>query len=88
MGGVEATRRIVVIQQEGISGRPVPVIRLLASVESADGWWAAGMSYLLEKPFSRKDIDRVLRLVDARSMPASPVAPKLLQIISIKSVLY
>jgi CheY-like chemotaxis protein len=74
-------------EPERTSGLPVPVIGLSASVESADGWWAAGMSYLLGKPFSRKDLDRVLRLVDARSMP-SPVAPKLMQIISIKSRLH
>jgi CheY-like chemotaxis protein len=45
---------------------PIPIIGVSASVESAEGWRAAGMNYLLGKPFSRKDLGRVLRLIDAR----------------------
>jgi CheY-like chemotaxis protein len=77
MDGVEATRRIVAMQSEG-GGElrvPVPVIGLSASVESADGWRAAGMAHLLGKPFSRQDLSRVLRLVDARRTPKATTAP-------------
>jgi CheY-like chemotaxis protein len=64
MGGVEATR-IIVDMQKGMRA-PVPVVGVSASVESSEDWRAAGMSYLLGKPFSRKDLGRVLRLIDAR----------------------
>jgi CheY-like chemotaxis protein len=64
MGGVEATR-IITDSQKGIRA-PVPVIGVSASVESAEDWRAAGMSYLLGKPFSRKDLGRVLRPIDSR----------------------
>jgi hypothetical protein len=46
---------------------PVHIIGVLASVESAEGWRTAGMSYLLGKPFSRKDLGHVLRLIDVRA---------------------
>jgi CheY-like chemotaxis protein len=67
MGGVEATEKIIQMQQDARA--PVPVIGVSASVESADNWRAVGMSYLLGKPFSRKDLGRVLRLVDKRRKP-------------------
>jgi CheY-like chemotaxis protein len=74
MNGVEATRQIVALQSG--PGRelcvPVPVIGLSASVESADSWRAAGMTYLLGKPFTRTELSRVLRLVDTRRKAATP----------------
>jgi CheY-like chemotaxis protein len=73
MNGVEATRRIVAMQSEAL--RAVPVIGLSASVENADDWRAAGMTSFLGKPFSRKDLSRVLRLVDARREPEAPTVP-------------
>jgi CheY-like chemotaxis protein len=73
MDGVEATRRIVTMQRN--SGRGlrvlVPIIGLSASVENAECWRAAGMNFLLGKPFSRKDLSRVLQLVDARRVSAA-----------------
>jgi CheY-like chemotaxis protein len=71
MDGVEATRVIVAMQKERSHALrvPVPVIGVSASVECADNWRAVGMSYLLGKPFSRKDLGRVLRLIDARRRP-------------------
>jgi hypothetical protein len=35
-------------------------------VESPEDWRAAGMKYLLGKPLSRKDLGRVLQLIDSR----------------------
>jgi CheY-like chemotaxis protein len=63
MDGVQATRRIVAMQEETIGSNRVPVIGVSASVESADIWKAAGMSYLLGKPFARKEMGHVLALV-------------------------
>jgi CheY-like chemotaxis protein len=78
MGGVEATR-IIVDLQKGIRA-PVPVIGVSASVESPEDWRAAGMSYLLGKPFSRKDLGRVLRLIDSRRRDLTKVrSPKTLR---------
>ena len=74
MNGVEATKQIVALQSG--PGRelcvPVPVIGLSASVESADSWRAAGMTYLLGKPFTRTELSRVLRLVDTLRKAATP----------------
>jgi CheY-like chemotaxis protein len=64
MCGVEATR-LIVDMQKGMRA-PVPVVGVSASVESPLNWKAAGMSHLLGKPFSRKDLGRVLRLIDSR----------------------
>ena len=55
---------------------PVPVIGLSASVESTDGWRAAGMACLLGKPFSRKDLRRVLQMIDARKTPEAIIAAR------------
>jgi CheY-like chemotaxis protein len=43
MDGVEATRRIMALQQGQNSRVPVPIIGLSASVESSDDWRAAGI---------------------------------------------
>jgi CheY-like chemotaxis protein len=50
---------------------PVPVIGLSASVESTDDWRAAGMIYLLGKPFTRKEMCIVLSMMDARRVKLS-----------------
>jgi CheY-like chemotaxis protein len=73
LDGVAATRRITALQKGRPAHVPVPVIGLSASVESTDDWRAAGMTYMLGKPFKRKDMRHVLVLVDARK--ASSFAP-------------
>jgi CheY-like chemotaxis protein len=74
MNGVDATRIIMAMQKEPgrLKSLPVPVIGLSASVESMDVWTEAGMSYLLSKPFSRKELNYAIRLVDTwRTLPPS-----------------
>jgi CheY-like chemotaxis protein len=81
MGGVEATRLIIEMQKGAVAAlAPVPVIGVSASVESSVGWKKAGMSYLLGKPFSRKDLSRVLRIIDARIASLAQVNHQVLQI--------
>jgi CheY-like chemotaxis protein len=76
MCGVEATKIIVDMQKR--MHAPVPVVGVSASVESPEDWWAAGMSHLLGKPFSRKDLNRVLRLIELRRADFAKVKhPKL-----------
>jgi CheY-like chemotaxis protein len=72
MGGVEATRHIVDLQKETIGSYRVPVIGVSASVESADTWKAAGISYLLGKPFTRKEMGHVLALVGIQCKALHP----------------
>jgi CheY-like chemotaxis protein len=78
MGGVEATKLIIDLQKGALA--PVPVIGVSASVESSLGWSEAGVSFLLGKPFSRKDLNRVLRLIDARRAPLAQVNHQALRI--------
>jgi CheY-like chemotaxis protein len=78
MGGVEATRLIIEMQKGTLA--PVPVIGVSATVESTEKWREVGMTYLLGKPFPRKDLMRVLRLIDARRAPLAQTANQLLQI--------
>jgi CheY-like chemotaxis protein len=60
MDGVEATRRIMALQQGQNSRNPVPIIGHSASVQRSDDWRAAGMICLLGKPFTQKELRRVL----------------------------
>jgi CheY-like chemotaxis protein len=66
MNGVEATRQITTLQKAWNMHVPVPVIGLSATVESTDDWRAAGMVYMLGKPFTRREMRNVLSMVDAR----------------------
>jgi hypothetical protein len=81
IGGVEATRLIIEMQKGAVAAlAPVPVIGVSASVENNAAWLKAGMRYFLGKPFSRKDLSRVLRLIDARRAPLAQVDHQVLQI--------
>jgi CheY-like chemotaxis protein len=76
MCGVEATQ-LIVEMQKGLRA-PVPVVGVSASVKSPENWKAVGMSHLLGKPFSRKDLGRVLRLIESRRADLAKVRhPKL-----------
>jgi CheY-like chemotaxis protein len=48
------------LQQGQKSRNSVPIIGHSASVERSDDWRAAGMIYLLGKPFTQKELRRVL----------------------------